>query len=174
MVIPFIVKDVYGGGAGLYSWVVILFTIGSIGSSLLLLAFMPLRRPGRRFLTMQLSRVLILLVIWSEPPLWLFYAALVAWGVNAGVTTTLARSIVQELAPPNERAQILSVLLLSFMSAAPISSLLLGQVIEQFNPLNALLPGIVISFVIFGIGVARSGLWEYESRSHKLRKSNAH
>ena len=79
------------------------------------------------------------------------------------MTTTLARSIVQELAPPNERAQILSVLLLSFMSAAPISSLLLGQVIEQFNPLNALLPGIVISFVIFGIGVARSGLWEYES-----------
>ena len=80
VVIPFIVKDIYGGGAGLYSWVVILFTIGSIGSSLLLLASMPLRRPGRRFLTMQLSRVLILLVIWSEPPLWLFYAALVAWG----------------------------------------------------------------------------------------------
>ena len=163
VVIPFIVKDVYAGGAGMYSWVVIVFTIGSIGSSLLLLVFMPLRHPGRRFLAMQLNRVLILLIIWSEPPLWLFYAALVAWGVNAGVTTTLARSIVQELAPPDQRAQILSILLLSFMAAAPISSLLLGQVIEQFNPLSALLPGVVISFVIFGIGLARSGLWEYES-----------
>lgn len=163
VVIPFIVKDVYAGGAGLYSWVVILFTIGGIGSSLILLAFMPLRRPGRHFLTMQLSRVLILLVIWSEPPLWLFYAALVAWGVNAGVTTTLARSIVQELAPPDERAQILSILLLSFMAAAPISSLLLGQTIERFSPLSALLPGVAVSLVIFGVGVARSGLWGYES-----------
>ena len=163
VVIPFIVKDVYAGGAGLYSWVVILFTIGSIGSSLVLLALMPLRRPGRRFLIMQLSRVLILLVIWSAPPLWLFYAALVAWGVNAGVTTTLARSIVQELAPPDMRSQILSILLLSFMAAAPISSLLLGQAIEQFSPLSALLPGMAVSLVIFGVGVARSGLWGYES-----------
>ena len=163
VVIPFIVKDVYAGGAGLYSWVVILFTIGGIGSSLIRLAFMPLRRPGRRFLTMQLSRVLILLVIWSEPPLWLFHAALVAWGVNAGVTTTLARSIVQELAPPDERAQILSILLLSFMAAAPISSLLLGQAIDWFSPLSALLPGVAVSLVIFGVGAARSGLWGYES-----------
>lgn len=165
VVLPFIVKDVYAGGASLYSWVVIVFTIGSIGSSLLLLVFMPLRHPGRRFLAMQLNRVLILLIIWFEPPLWLFYAALVAWGVNAGVTTTLARSIVQELAPPDQRAQILSVLLLSFMAAAPISSLLLGQLIEWFNPLSALLPGMFISFVIFAIGLARSGLWEYESVS---------
>ena len=167
VVIPFIVKDVYAGGASLYSWVVILFTLGSIGSSLILLTFMPLRRPGRRFLTMQLSRVLILLVIWSEPPLWLFYAALVTWGVNAGVTTTLARSIVQELAPPNERAQVLSILLLSFMAAAPISSLLLGQMIEQFSPLSALLPGMAISLVIFGVGVAKSGLWGYASASRR-------
>ena len=166
VVIPFIVKDVYAGGAGLYSWVVILFTIGSIASSLILLALMPLRRPGRRFLIMQLSRVLILLVIWSEPPLWLFYAALVAWGVNAGVTTTLARSIVQELAPPDMRSQILSILLLSFMAAAPISSLLLGQAIEQFSPLSALLPGMAVSLVIFGVGVARSGLWGYETAHH--------
>ena len=167
VVIPFIVKDVYAGGASLYSWVVILFTLGSIGSSLILLTFMPLRRPGRRFLIMQLSRVLILLVIWSEPPLWLFYAALVTWGVNAGVTTTLARSIVQELAPPNERAQVLSILLLSFMAAAPISSLLLGQMIEQFSPLSALLPGMAISLVIFGVGVAKSGLWGYASASRR-------
>jgi hypothetical protein len=68
-----------------------------------------------------------------------------AWGVNMGVTTTLVRTTVQELADPDHRAQILSMLLVSFMVTAPISSLVLGMLIEHTSPLHALLPGIVIS-----------------------------
>ena len=162
IVIPYIVKEVYLGGAAMFSWVMIVFTLGSIGSNIVLLAFMPLRHPGRVFLRMQLTRVLILLVILAQPSLWLFYAALFAWGVNVGVTTTLARSTVQELAPAVGRAQMLSVLLLSFMVAAPASALLLGLVIEQFSPLAGLAPGVFISLLIFTLGITGSGLWAYQ------------
>jgi hypothetical protein len=141
----------------------IIFTTGSVGSNLLLLTFMPLKWPGRLFLFMQLTRVVILLVLFTRPSLWLFYAAIFAWGLNMGVTTTMVRTTVQELADSRHRAQILSILLVSFMVSAPNSSLLLGFLIEWTSPLSALLPGIGVSFVIFVVGMAKSGLWQYQS-----------
>ncbi|HET6473012.1 MAG TPA: hypothetical protein VFG38_14300, partial [Pseudomonadales bacterium] len=70
---------------------------------------------------------------------------------------------VQELAGGEHRAQILSVLLVSFMISAPLSSLLLGNLIAGFDPLTALLPGVAMSLVIFAAGLAASGLWQYEA-----------
>jgi MFS family permease len=160
--VPFIVKEVYAGDAAFFANVMIVFTIGSIGSNVILLRYMPLVRPGRLFLLMQITRVVILAVLWLRPNLLLFYAAILGWGLNMGVTTTLVRTTVQELAPESHRAQILSVLLLSFMVSAPISSMLLGTLIAGYDPLSALLPGIVVSIAIFIVGVRWSGLWQYE------------
>ncbi|MEZ5559488.1 MAG: MFS transporter [Pseudomonadales bacterium] len=161
--VPYVVKAVYGGDAAMLAAVMIVFTAGSIGSNVGLLAFMPLRHPGRLFLVMQITRVAILAVLFTRPPLWLFYAAIFAWGLNMGVTTTMVRTTVQELAAPALRAQILSILLLSFMVSAPVSSILLGFLIEWTTPLAALLPGIVVSLAIFAIGLWHSGLWQYRS-----------
>ena len=161
--IPYIVKEVYSGGAETLATAMIVFTIGAIGSNIVLLTFMPLRHPGRVYLGMQLTRLAILVLIWMQPAPWLFHAALVGWGVHMGIGTTLVRTTVQELAPVQERAQILSILLLSFMVSAPVSAILLGQVIERFDPLTALVPGMVISVALFVLGVSRTGLWHYEA-----------
>ena len=125
---------------------------------------MPLKHPGKLFLLLQLTRVLILFLVWIQPTLWLLFAVILAWGINMGVTTTLVRTTVQELAPVQDRAQILSVLLLSFMVSSPISSMLLGLLIANFTPTAALLPGMVISIAIFLIGFLKSGLWQYRSQ----------
>lgn len=160
--IPYIAKEVYGGDAGFFATVMTVFTIGAIGSNLALLLFMPLKHPGRLFLLMQLTRALILLLLWFEPSLWLFHAGILAWGLNMGVTTTMVRTTVQELAPAAVRAQILSVLLFSFLVSSPISSVLLGLLIARTTPLAALLPGVLVSFAIFVVGLVWSGLWRYE------------
>jgi predicted MFS family arabinose efflux permease len=159
--IPFIVREVYQGDVGMFSTVMIAFTCGSIGSNVILLYFMPLKHPGRLFLVMQVTRAVILGVLLVKPSVWLFYGAMFAWGFNMGITTTLVRTTVQELAAPAVRAQVLSVLIFSFMVAAPISSMLLGQLIAGADPLTALVPGIVISLLIFALGVPFSGLWQY-------------
>ena len=161
--IPYIATEVYGGDAAFLARVMIVFTVGSIGSNVLLLRFMPLRHPGRLFLLMQLTRVAILAVLWLRPSVWLFFVALFAWGLNMGVTTTLVRTTVQELAPARTRAQILSILLLSFMVASPISAVLLGFLITGSTPLTALLPGIAVSLLIFLAGRFATGLWRYAS-----------
>lgn len=161
--IPYIAKEVYAGDAGFFAMIMIIFTIGSIGSNVVLLLFMPLRHPGRLFLLMQLTRVAILYLLWLQPTLWLFYVAMFAWGLNMGVTTTMVRTTVQELAPANVRAQILSVLLLSFLVSSPISSVLLGLLIAETQPLAALLPGIVMSLIIFAAGLKFTDLWSHQS-----------
>jgi len=161
--IPYIVKEVYAGDAAFFAQIMIVFTIGSIGSNVVLLLFMPLKHPGRLFLFMQLTRVAILYLLWIQPSLWLFYFAMFAWGLNMGVTTTMVRTTVQELAPAPVRSQILSVLLLSFLVSSPISSALLGFLISETQPLAALLPGMLVSLLIFVIGIRASGLWAYQS-----------
>jgi len=159
--IPYIVTQIYAGDAAFFATVMIVFTAGSIGSNVLLLACMPLRRPGRLFLVMQLTRAAILTVLWLQPATWVFLVALFAWGLNMGITTTLVRTTVQELAPAAVRAQILSMLLLSFLVSSPISAALLGVLITSTSPLTALLPGVAISLILFAVGARSSGLWQY-------------
>lgn len=166
--IPYIVKEVYAGDASTYATVMIVFTLGGIGSNVLLLFFMPLVRPGRLFLLLQVTRAVILVLLWLEPTIWLFYAAILAWGLNMGVTTTMVRTTVQELAPLAVRSQILSVLLLSFLISSPISSALLGLLISMTTPLAALLPGVAVSVLIFTVGIGWSGLWQYRSTGEPL------
>jgi hypothetical protein len=163
IVIPYIVKELYQGDAAFFATVMMVFTAGSIGSNVALLAFMPLVRPGRLFLLMQPSRVIILVVLFLEPPLWLFHLAMFAWGLNMGITTTMVRTTVQELAEPRYRSQILSILLVSFMVSAPVSAVLLGMLVEWTDPLTGLLPGVAVSLVIFAIGLYGSGLWQHRS-----------
>ncbi|MEM1229226.1 MAG: MFS transporter [Pseudomonadota bacterium] len=163
VVVPYILSEVYGGGAGALAQAMIVFTLGSIASNLLLLRYMPLLHPGRLWLLMQLTRMVILGLIYLEPAPLLFDLLLVAWGVNMGVTTTLVRTTVQELAPPAQRAGVLSILLFSFMVSSPVSALLLGIVISSSSPTVALLPGIAVSAVIFALGAGLSGLWQYRS-----------
>lgn len=166
VVMPLVVREVYQGDAAFLSSMFIAFTIGSTGTNVVLLFFMPLLRPGRLFLVMQLTRILILLALWAGPPAWLFFVLVCVWGVNMGATSTLARTTVQELAPTAHRAKILAVLLASFMVASPISALTLGFVVEASNAPAGLLPGILVSVGIFAFGILASGLWLYESPSH--------
>ena len=163
---PLVVTQTYGGDAAFLANMLIAFTIGSIGSNVLLFVVMPLLRPGRLFALMQLTRIAILALLWLQPPVWLFFLLVFAWGLNMGVTSTLVRTTVQELAPPPVRAQVLAILLLSFMLGAPLSAALLGQIVAATDPLTALLPGIPVSLAIFLATAFGSGLWSYRSSSH--------
>ena len=63
-VFPFIVKWVYDGDAFTLSWLMAVFFSGAALSNFLLMRFMPLVRPGRLFLLMQLSRIVVLYLIY--------------------------------------------------------------------------------------------------------------
>ena len=162
-VFPFIIKRVYDGDAALLAIMMTVFFAGATVSNLLMFKLMPFKQPGRLFLLMQLSRILILLLLWTEPSWWLLVVATIAWGVNMGFTTTLARTIVQESAAAEFRGRILSVFTLGMMGSAPIGAILLGIIIEAFGTLNALLSAMALSLCLFLYGVLGTGVWGYRS-----------
>jgi predicted MFS family arabinose efflux permease len=162
-VLPFIVKRLYDGDATWYATVLIVFFAGAAASNLLLLRFMPLAHPGRLFLLMQLTRAVIVFVIFLQPPFWLLIAAMIAWGLNMGITSTTARAVVQESAEPEFRGRILAVFNVGMLGSMPLGAIVLGPVIEVFGTLEALLPSMGISVVIFALGVTATGIWRYRS-----------
>ena len=112
---------------------------------------------------MQLTRILVLLLMWIEPELWLLVAATIGWGLNMGVTTTLARTIVQESAEAEYRGRVLSVFSVGMVGSAPLGAILLGWIIENFGTLNALVPAMIVSLLLFLYGIFFSRVWSYRS-----------
>ena len=167
--VPLIVTSVYNGDASMLAWTMMLFTAGSTTSNVLLLFVMPMKRPGRLLVNLQLTRVVLLVILLFAPPKALFLFVMFLWGLNMGVTSTLVRTTIQESAPEYCRAQILSFLLFSFMLASPLSSLLLGWLAESTSALMSLAPGVAISIGLFIFGRTFSGLWEYESPTDSNR-----
>ena len=164
-VFPFIVKEIYDGNALLLSFLMVIFYAGASTSNFLMIRLMPLIKPGRIFLLMQLSRMLILGLMWLEPAFWIFALACVGWGLNMGVTMTLARTIVQESATAEFRARIMSVYSLGLLGSAPIGALILGRVIESLGILNALIPAMTISILLFLYGIIFTNVYKYRSPS---------
>jgi len=150
----------------LLSMMMIIFYGGATASNFIMIRLMPLTHPGRAFLITQFSRMLILGIMWINPNFWLFALATIGWGLNMGVTTTLARTIVQESASEEYRARILSVYSLGLLGSPPIGALLLGWIIESFGTLNALVPAIIISIILFLYGVFWSDVYQYKSPEH--------
>ena len=164
-VFPFIVKEIYNGNALLLSFLMVIFYAGAAVSNFLMIRLMPLVRPGRIFLVMQLSRMFILGIMWLQPAFWVFALACVGWGLNMGITMTLARTIVQESAAEKFRARIMSVYSLGLLGSAPIGALILGRFIDSFGILNALVPAMSISLALFFYGIIFTGVSEYRSPS---------
>ena len=167
VVMPLVVRDVYAGDGVFLANMLTVFTIGSTSATLLLFFVMPLRRPGRVFLLMQTTRIAILLGLWMVPPTWAFFALILAWGVNMGVTTTVVRTTVQELAPEAHRAKILAILIASFMVASPPSALILSGVVALSDASAGLLPGVFVSLAILLVGAFGTGLWRFEPPSSR-------
>ena len=162
-VFPFIVRRIYEGDAFLLSLMMVIFYCGATVSSLVMMRFMPLERPGKAFLLLQLSRMFILGIMCLQPSIWIFSIAVILWGGNMGVTLTLARTIVQESAAEEFRGRIMSVFTLGLLGSAPIGAIVLGNMIEAFGTLNALLPAMLLSLGLFLYGVFASRIYHYRS-----------
>lgn len=159
VVYPFLVTRSYAADAALLAVLVIVFFAGSIASNLGLLRFVPMARPGRLFLIMQISRVVLFAILWAEPPLWLMIIATIGWGMNMGLTSTTARMMVQSGAPEAHRSRVLSIFILGTLSAAPLGAILLGTLVDLAGVRAGFVPGLLVSVIIFVVGIAGTSLW---------------
>ncbi len=164
-VLPFILRQDYGGDAATFSFLMIVFFAGAVASNFVMLQLMPLLHPGRWFVTTQLSRIVVLLLLWTLPSWWLLVLAIALWGLNMGITTTLARTIVQESAEEEFRGRILSVYSLGLLGSPLIGASVLGWIIGAYGTASGLLPGMATSLLLFLYSLRFTTLWSYCSPS---------
>jgi len=159
VILPLIVRDVYGGGSAQLSLVSLGFWGGTIGSTLVQIRLGALRRPGRAIVVALLLGAGVLAAMVWPSPFPAFVALCLVWGLGAGVVMTQARTLVQSAAPETHRARILSLFQLGLMGGAPVGALLIGYLAALTGPRGAAIyPATCMLLVLAGL-LLRSRLW---------------
>ena len=139
VVLPVLVREVYHGDVSDVSLLMLMFPVGTILGSFVLLARGGIRRKGRA-LVLSLAVAAASLIGCG---LGLPFPAVVAlggvWGLAGAVFLNMGRTLFQERAPVAERARVLAVNQLGFMAAGPLGALLSGFAAGEFGPRAALL-----------------------------------
>jgi len=136
---PLLVREVFDGSAADLSFVNAANALGLSSTIAVLLRLGDLKRPGRVLLLSQGIGALILLVGGLVSSFWAFMVVMFFWGVAGGFAMTMARTIVQELAPPDQRGRIMSFYGFTFMGAGPLGALLNGFLVSEFGAQLALI-----------------------------------
>jgi MFS family permease len=165
VILPLIVRDVYGGGSGELALVNTCFWGGTIASTVLQIRLGALRRPGRAVLLALSGGAVVLAAMAAPGPLWIFALICLVWGIGAGVTLTQGRTIVQLEAPESHRARVLAIFQLGFAGGAPIGALGMGYLVALTGPRLAAIYPAAGMVVVLGFLIARSGLWRHVAGS---------
>ncbi len=135
------------------------FWVGSMLSAMVLMRRGRLARPGRAYLIALATGASVLLLCALPMPLWLLCVLNFAWGIGGGVAMTLGRGMVQEYAPPEKRARVLSIFTLGMMGGGPLGAVAYGFLAHEIGARQSIVfPGLLM-LVIVGLVAARSRLW---------------
>lgn len=157
--LPLFLREVHGGTPTQLAQLNTVHMIGVVATTLWLLRVGDVERRGRALLL----GVVLGGVGLGGMGLSSSFAALLAfnfcWGVTGGLVMAMARTIMQEAAPPDARGRVMAFFSLTFMGAGPIGALLSGYLVEGLGVhLALLLPA--ITMMACGLLVAlRTGLW---------------
>jgi len=135
---PLLVRDVYQGGVGDLSLVLMMFPLGTIAGSVSLRTIGGIRRKGLAALLALIFGALNLAAVGIGLPFSGMVAATFLWGLGGSVFINCSRTLYQEAAPPAHRGRVLSVYQLGFMGGAPLGALLAGQIGQHIGSLHAL------------------------------------
>ena len=131
---PLVVRDVFDGSSADLSWLNIFNSLGLVGTILIMLRVGYVRRPGRAVLLYQGLGAVVLAASGFMESFVLFVGAVFIWGLCGGVALPMSRTLMQELAPPAQRARVMSFYSFSFMGAGPLGTLLCGYLAAAYGP----------------------------------------
>jgi MFS family permease len=137
VLVPLQLRDAYGGGVAELSLLMMMFPLGTISASTLLLYLGRVPHRGKIHLAGQMLGALCLLAIGSVPPFpWLLLLSFV-WGLGGGAFLNTGRMLFLEAAPESHRGRALSVYTLALMGMAPIGTQLAGLLGEAIGAATA-------------------------------------
>jgi MFS family permease len=150
---PIIVRDIYGGGASEISMSFGVFMIGTIVTTILLVSLGGVRRQGRALMLAIFTGGICLLGAATGLTFYGYLMALFLWGMGGGVAMSMGRTIMQESAPLEYRARVMSVFSLGSVGGMPVGALLIGFCASIIGPL------LTLPFAVAGIWTVTALLW---------------
>ncbi|MEM1436618.1 MAG: MFS transporter [Pseudomonadota bacterium] len=145
---PLLVREVYGGQASDLSMVNAINALGLVTTIFLLLRFGDVHRQGRALILAQTIGSVVLFGAACMPTFSGFVTLIFLWGICGGVAMTMARTIMQEQAPPAMRGRVMSFYAMSFMGAGPLGALFCGLLARYLGPASAVLVAASSMFLI--------------------------
>lgn len=167
VVLPLMVRDIYHSTvtefAIRFALINICFWGGTIFATMALLKIGHIARRGRVMMGAITSGLVILALLSLTIPFAVLCILCFLWGIGAGTTMTMGRTIVQLAAPDSHRARVLAFYQLGFSGGAPIGSLLMGFLVGGLGIHQAVL---VPAFVMVGVVALlfMSPLWRYHAQ----------
>jgi MFS family permease len=164
---PLLVREVFAGSADDLALMNAANSLGLVSTIVVLLRIGDVRRQGRALLLFQGIGAAVLASAGTAPSFIIWVLALFVWGACGGIAMTMARTIMQEQAPANQRGRVMSFHSLSFMGAGPVGALLCGYLVELFGPQRALILASLCMLAIVTIIGVTSRLWRLEGHVHQ-------
>lgn len=132
VVLPKINRDVYQLDADGLRDMFVTFWLGAFVASVALSGFKYIKRQGRVLLIAQFLGSMLILALLATPPHWVFLIVVFVWGIAAGISIAMSRSIVQDAAPKDQLARALSIYQLGFMAGMPIGAAIMGFLADLY------------------------------------------
>ena len=148
--IPVAVRDIYGGSAADLAMLNAANAFGLALTSFLLTRVGHIRRPRRTLLLAQALGAVALGAAGFGFDFPVFAACIFLWGGCGGVAMSMARTIMQEQAPYDQRGRVMAFFSFSLMGAGPFGALLAGAMAEWWGPGNALVAGMCGMLSVLG------------------------
>lgn len=162
--IPLLVREVYDGSASDLAWLSTANAVGLIAAVFVLLMVGEVRRPGRLLLLASGVGSVALGLAGAGIEFAAFVLCIGAWGSCAGLGMSMARMIMQERAPPDQRGRVMAFFGFSFMSSAPLGTMLSGLMVEWWGAEFALVVSAAAMLAaLCAVGFA-SRLWSLDAR----------
>jgi MFS family permease len=146
--LPVVAQQVFERGAGEYSRMMASLGIGAVAGALVVAWRGRFPHMGRALLVTLGIYGAIIVLFASSRQLWLSYGLLVAGGAAVIVTTSLATSLVQLVAPDHLRGRIMSIYMVAFRGGMPLGSFTSG-VMASAVPATAVL--LVNGLLLIGV-----------------------
>jgi MFS family permease len=154
VLIPLLIRETYGGGFQEIASLMVSFWVGAFLANVALAVFPQIEKPGRALILAQCITVLATGAFALPLPFWSLYLLVFVWGLGAGVAISLSRSVVQEQAPPDKLARVMSVYQLGLFGGMPAGAVLMGFMIGGLGPQwSALVPMIGLGVVLLVISL---------------------
>lgn len=131
VLLPSMVEDKFDGGLAKLGIVYVVFWAGAALATVALSRIGHVDRPGKTLAFTFLVGGASLVVFTIAAPFLLVLTVVGIWGASSGVGIAMSRSIVQESAPPEALARVLSVYQLGFMGGAPLGAYSMGVLVEM-------------------------------------------